>query len=71
VIEDEVDVQLRGQECQIQRPRDPKMCRHAEKGRCIFCAPLEPYDEAYLTEKKIQHLSFHSYLRKLTGGIDK
>lgn len=47
------------------------MCRHDEKGCCIFCAPLEPYDDGYLRAQNIKHLSFHSYLKKLAGGIDK
>ena len=68
-VEDEVDVLLRSRDGLIQRPRDPKMCRHAEKGQCIFCAPLEPYDESYLRAQSIKHLSFHAYLKKLRGGV--
>lgn len=34
----------------------------------MHCSPLEPWDEAYLKEQKIKHMSFHSYLRKLKTG---
>lgn len=40
-------------------------CRHNLNGRCVHCAPLEPWDEAYLKEHNIKHMSFHSYLRKI------
>jgi len=34
---------------------------------------FQPYDEEYLAKvtPPIKFLSFHSYLRKLTGGVDK
>lgn len=37
----------------------------------MHCSPIEPWDENYLKEQKIKHISFHSYLRKLTSGADR
>ncbi|TMW48436.1 hypothetical protein DOY81_006481 [Sarcophaga bullata] len=71
VIEDEVDQLLAKEDGLIKRERDSKLCRHQANGCCVNCSPLEPYDEAYLKEQKIKHLSFHSYIRKQTSGIDR
>ncbi|XP_076243670.1 nuclear protein localization 4 isoform X2 [Calliopsis andreniformis] len=71
VVEDEVDEQLWKLDGKIQRKRDEKLCRHGANGCCVHCSPLEPFDEAYLKEQNIKHLSFHSYLRKLTAGVDR
>lgn len=46
-------------------------CRHNSNSRCVHCSALEPYDETYLREQKIKHLSFHAYLRKMTSGVDR
>ncbi|GAB0088866.1 Nuclear protein localization protein 4 homolog [Sergentomyia squamirostris] len=71
VKEDEVDLQLYKADGWIQRSRDNKLCRHNSNGCCVHCSPLEPWNENYLKEHKIKHLSFHSYIRKLTSGADR
>nr|CAH7741553.1 unnamed protein product [Callosobruchus chinensis] len=71
VREDEVDLELYKTDGRVQRKRDEKLCRHNANSACVHCSPLEPYDEAYLKEHNIKHLSFHAYLRKLTSGVDR
>lgn len=71
VVEDDIDEQLWKLDGKIQRKRDEKLCRHGANGCCVHCSPLEPFDEIYLKEQNIKHLSFHSYLRKLTAGVDR
>ncbi|OAD58466.1 Nuclear protein localization protein 4 like protein, partial [Eufriesea mexicana] len=68
---EDVDEQLWKFDGKIQRKRDEKLCRHGANGCCVHCTPLEPFDEVYLKEQNIKHLSFHSYLRKLTAGVDR
>lgn len=46
-------------------------CHHNTNSRCVHCSALEPYDEGYLKEQNVKHLSFHSYLRKMTSGADR
>ncbi|XP_044152368.1 nuclear protein localization protein 4 homolog [Bufo gargarizans] len=73
VVEDDIDQYLNKQEGKIYRNRDPQLCRHGPLGKCVHCVPLEPFDEDYLNhlEPPVKHMSFHAYIRKLTGGADK
>lgn len=71
VVEDEVDQILSAMDGKVLRKRDEKLCRHGVNACCVHCSPIEPYDEAYLREQNIKHLSFHAYLRKLKGGADR
>ncbi|KAH9495810.1 Nuclear protein localization protein 4 [Bulinus truncatus] len=73
VQEDEVDRLLREEDGKIYRKRNEQLCRHGPQGKCLHCVPLEPYDKEFLSkcDPPIKFLSFHSYIRKLTGGVDK
>ncbi|XP_063077857.1 nuclear protein localization protein 4 homolog [Engraulis encrasicolus] len=73
IKEDEIDQFLAKQEGKIYRNKDPQLCRHGSMGKCVHCVPLEPFDEDYLNhlDPPVKHMSFHAYIRKLTGGADK
>ncbi|XP_045622608.2 nuclear protein localization protein 4 homolog [Procambarus clarkii] len=71
VAEDDVDQYLAKEEGKIARKLNPQLCRHSTSNKCVHCIPLDPWDENYLKEQNIKHMSFNSYLRKLTSGVDK
>lgn len=66
VKENAVDEYWRSHSGKIPRERDSRFCKHAAKGMCDYCMPLEPYDAAYHKDHAIKHLSFHTYLAKVT-----
>ncbi|CAG0887577.1 unnamed protein product [Darwinula stevensoni] len=68
VVEDEVDRLLWEQDGKIQRDRDPTYCRHSTHAQCVHCSPIDPWDENYLHDLKIKHLSFHAFLKKRSSG---
>lgn len=49
----------------IERKRDDLMCLHDSNAMCSNCAPLDPWDARYHTEKGIKYLSFSSYKEML------
>uniref|UniRef100_A0A8C5AMT5 NPL4 homolog, ubiquitin recognition factor n=1 Tax=Gadus morhua TaxID=8049 RepID=A0A8C5AMT5_GADMO len=73
VQEDSIDQYLAKQDGKIYRNRDAQLCRHGALGKCVHCVPLEPFDEDYLNhlDPPVKQMSFHAYIRKLTGGADK
>ncbi|KAG0723107.1 Nuclear protein localization protein 4 [Chionoecetes opilio] len=71
VEEDEVDRILAKEDGRIPRKQNPQLCRHGATNKCVHCIPLDPWDENYLKEQNIKHLSFNSYLGKLSSGVDK
>ena len=68
IKEEEVDQILSGQSGRIEVPRTPD-CQHKDANqKCLYCTPIEPWDEKYLKKENIKHMSFHSYLKKLSSG---
>uniref|UniRef100_A0A671RT95 Nuclear protein localization protein 4 homolog n=1 Tax=Sinocyclocheilus anshuiensis TaxID=1608454 RepID=A0A671RT95_9TELE len=66
IQEDEIDQYLSKQEGKIYRNRDPQL-------RIADPHGTNPFDEDYLNhlDPPVKHMSFHAYIRKLTGGADK
>ena len=67
---DDVDNKLSNCDGLISRKLNPQLCNHNENGQCVHCSPLEPYDDDYLKENKIKHMSYYSYLKKRKSGSD-
>lgn len=63
VKEDQIDVELSKIDGKIPRKRDTLHCQHNQNSQCVHCTPFEPFDEEYLKEQKIKHMSFQSFLR--------
>ncbi|OLL23421.1 Nuclear protein localization protein 4 [Neolecta irregularis DAH-3] len=71
IEQDAVDDFLEKQDGKIPRGRDHRMCKHNEKGMCDHCIPFEPFDQKYLDDQKIKHMSFHAYLKMLNTHTNK
>jgi len=72
VKEDPIDIELQKQDGKILRGRGSVNCKCSNSSsQCVHCIPLDPFDESYLKEKQIKFLSFHSYQRKISGGVSK
>jgi len=73
VVEDPLDVELSKLDGKISRGKNPVNCKCGGKSnsQCVHCIPYDPFDEEYLKEQKIKFMSFHSYIRKLSGGVSK
>lgn len=71
VAEDKVDQLLHNEDGRIPGKRNAMLCRHKGNSRCIHCTDIDPWDEGYLKENNIKHMSFHTYIRKLKSGVDK
>ncbi|KAF7639137.1 hypothetical protein Mgra_00001372 [Meloidogyne graminicola] len=64
VVIDDVDQALSLLDGKIKR--EGTSCTHGPRQKCVGCLPLDPYDEKYLADKGIKHMSFHSYVHKLS-----
>jgi nuclear protein localization family protein 4 len=71
VVEDDIDVELSKLTGQIPRSKDRVNCQHQGNSQCVHCIPYDPFDAEYLKEQGIKFMSFHSYLRKQSGGLSK
>ncbi|KAK2716240.1 nuclear protein localization protein 4 homolog [Artemia franciscana] len=70
ILEDKVDRILEHETGRIERGRDA-FCQHGSNSRCVRCSALEPFDEKYLSEHNIKHMSFHASLRKVGSAVDR
>nr|CAD2186585.1 unnamed protein product [Meloidogyne enterolobii] len=64
VVIDDVDQALSLLDGKIKK--EGTSCTHGPRQKCVGCLPLDPYDEKYLADKGIKHMSFHSYVHKLS-----
>jgi len=69
VVEDTVDTYYRKRDWKVPRSRNTQFCKHGANAMCDYCMPLEPYDAEYHSKNNIKHLSFHSYIRKVSLPI--
>ena len=58
-----IDSFLSAQSGLIQRSAS-SLCNHNSNSMCEYCCPLDPFNQVYLSEKKIKFLSFYSFLKK-------
>lgn len=65
VIPQSVDESISQLEGTIPRKKDSLYCNHGSTAMCTHCSPLEPYDDSYLNEKGIKHMSYYAYCKKL------
>merc|ERR550519_357673 len=69
--EDPIDKELSKIDGKIPRKRDAIHCQHNQNSQCVHCTPFEPFDEEYLKDQKIKHMSFHSFLRMTYKDMSK
>lgn len=74
VVEDDIDKELAKLDGKVAKTAENKQncsCRPGANTQCVHCIPYDPFDEELLKQKNIKFLSFHSYIRKLSGGASK
>eukprot|EP00127_Corallochytrium_limacisporum_P004962 Clim_evm36s195 gene=Clim_evmTU36s195 len=65
--EQAVDRELVHVDGQVKRQRTP-YCNHRENAMCDKCSPVDPWDQEYLADHGIKHMSFNAYIRQQTAG---